>query len=180
MFNLLPEVEKKKILQEYNVRRGIVFFVFLCVSLGIALVGIFPSYVLSSIKLKEVKDNVSLVQQSSLFQEAGQLNKDLSQANIKLTALQADAPSVLIGDLFSRVIEHKVVGVRLNGLMYKKGATKDSSIVSLSGVAKNRESLSNFASELKKEPLFKNISLPVSSFAKDSNAEFTLQITGSF
>jgi Tfp pilus assembly protein PilN len=180
MFNLLPEAEKNKILEEYSARRIIVFAVFLCVSLCIALVSIFPSYVLSSIKLKEIQDNISSVRQFTSFQEADQLSKELSQANVKLSALQFNASSVPVEDLFSRIITRKISGVRLNGIMYKRGATKDSSVISVSGVAKDRESLSNFVTELQKEALFKNVSLPVSSFAKDSNADFTLQITGTF
>lgn len=180
MFNLLPETEKSKILKEYSLRRVIVFFAFLCVSALIALVGIFPSYLLSSLKLREVKDNVSSVRQSSAFQEADQLSKELSQANAKLVALQSNTSSVFVEDLFSRVIAHKISGIRLNGLMYKRGVTKDSSVISVSGVAQDRESLSNFESELEKEPLFKNVSLPVSSFTKDTNADFSLQITGTF
>ncbi len=181
MFNLLPETEKEKILREYNHRRLIVFLAFMSATLCMALVALFPSYILSSIKLKEVETNIAVVRQSKEFQEADKLQTVLTESNEKLSALQFGRSKVLSQDLIAQIINVKNTGIRINGLLYKKSTAKDtSSQIFINGIAQNRESLSRFVTDLQKVKIFKKVALPVSSFTKDVNAEFTISIEGDF
>lgn len=177
MFNLLPESEKERILQEYNHRRLIVFLVFVVATLCMALVALFPSYVLSSVKLSDVEVDIATVQQSREFQKADKLQATLVESNEKLSVLQYGHTSVSVQDLFMRINESRNKSIRLNGLMYTKAESVDAHpSISVSGVAQNRESLSQFVTVLQKVKHFKEVTLPVSSFTKDVNADFEIEI----
>jgi len=181
MFNLLPETEKEKILREYNHRRLIVFLAFMSATVCMALVALFPSFVLSSIKLDELETDIVVVRQSKEFQEADKLQTVLTESNEKLTALQLGHSKVLTQDIIAQIINAKNSGIRMNGLLYKKSVAVDTnSQFLINGIAQNRESLSRFVTDLQKIKMFKEVTLPVSSFTKDINAEFTINIVGEF
>jgi hypothetical protein len=180
MFNLLPEPEKKQILSEYNLRRNILMLIFLFVVGLIAVISIFPSYLLSSSKILEAQDGVSSIRNSNVFKEEESLNAELAQTNLKLSALQPLAGERYVSELFNAVITERSSGIRMNGLQYKRGDDKKGGYLSVSGVAQDRENLSQFVTALGKNSLFSKVDLPVSNFTKDRNADFTLQINGSF
>ena len=87
MFNLLPEIEKKHILQEYSIRRNIVFLLFLFVSGIVAIIFSLPPHLMSVYKEKEIDGQINAVRNSSLFKEAVALNKQLSDTNLKINTL---------------------------------------------------------------------------------------------
>lgn len=180
MFNLLPEPEKKQILSEYSVRRTIIALVFLFVIGLVAVIAIFPAYVLSTSKVSEVSSAIETLRNSSIFQEESNLNSQLSQANAKLLALKPPKTEVDVTTLFRNVISHKSNKIRIEGLQYTQGKGNNSGKLSVVGISATREDLSQFVDELKKDPFFKKVDLPVSSFTKDQNADFTLDVTGNF
>ncbi len=178
MFNLLPEIEKKLIVSEYNVRRTIVALIFLFIIGLIAVISIIPSYILSSSKVSEVSKDISAIRQSSVFEEEKQLNSDLSKTNAKISTLYSVERGAYIGDLFEKVLSHKTADIRINGIGYHTDSKE--SWISLGGVAQSREVLSFFIEDMKKNPLFEEVNIPVSDFAKDRNARFTVDILGDF
>jgi cell division protein FtsL len=180
MFNLLPETEKKHILKEYSMRRLVVLLFFLLVSGLIALICIFPSKLLSQTKEENIRARIETTKKSPILAESELLISTLSAANLKLAALSPPPNEILIEDLFDRVIARKSTNIKLRNLVYKRSANKDSSTIQLTGVALNRESLSTFVEDLKKEPLFKEVNLPVSDLTKGVNATFSIQLKGTF
>lgn len=180
MFNLLPEPEKKQILSEYSIRRTIIALAFLFIIGLVAVIAIFPAYVLSTSKVSEVSNAIESMRKSSIFQEEADLNSKLSEANAKLLALRPPKTEVDVATLFRSVISHKDNKIRLEGFQYTQGKGNASGKLSVVGISATRQDLSRFVDELKKDPLFKKVDLPVSSFTKDQNADFTLDITGNF
>lgn len=179
MFNLLPEQEKKQIIEEYKARRAIITLVFVFAIGLIGIISIFPAYVLSTSKSEEVVRNIAAIRSSSIFQEESELSSKLSEANLKLLALKPPKTQGSVVSLFSSIIEHKSKDIRLDSFVYmspSEGTTK----ITVRGIARGRQNLSDFVAELKKDPLFSKVDLPVSSFAKDENANFSLDITGTF
>ncbi len=178
MFNLLPEIEKKHIVSEYSTRRTIVALIFLFTIGLIAVISIIPSFILSSAKVGEVSESISTIRSSTIFEEEDELSLALSDTNAKVSTLLPEKQNIYIADLFEKILSHKTASVRINGISYRKGDKDDS--VAVNGVALSREDLSFFVEDMRKNPLFTEVNLPVSNFAKDRNSEFTLDIKGDF
>lgn len=177
MFNLLPEADKKNVLKEYSMRRAVVILLFLLVAGLIALVTALPSKLLSSSKFKGVQKQIEVSKTIAILNEEAKLTSSLSLVNSKLTALK-DAGGSSIVDLIERIIVKKGQSIKIRGISYIRNV--DKSTISLSGVTQNRESLLNFVKSLKTEPLWSEVNLPVSNFAKEKDAEFTIEIKGKF
>lgn len=180
MFNLLPENEKRNILQEYNFRRAIVLTAFLFVLGVIACVSLFPSFLLSSAKIIEEETQLTSIKRSNTFQEADRLNASLTETNLKIQSLKPLTNEQYIVDVIGTVIKKKNGAIRINGFLFKRGNGKDLGSLTVSGLTRDRESLSTFVRELEKDPLFTKVVLPISNFTKDRNAEFSIQINGAF
>jgi len=179
MFNLLPEQEKKQIIEEYKARRAIITLVFIFAIGLIGVISIFPAYILSSSKASEVVRNIEAIRNSDIFKEEAELSSKLSEANLKLLALRPPKAQRSVVSLFTSVVDHKNADIRIDGFLYTalpNGTTR----ITVNGIARGRQDLSNFVAELKKDPLLSKVDLPVSSFTKDQNADFSLDITGSF
>ncbi len=180
MFNLLPQKEKQKIVKGYFIRRNIILLIFIFALGIISSISLFPSFLLSRVKIKETEESIKVIQNSPTFKEAKLLNDSLLITNMKIDALTNGLNNFFVGDILTKVIEKRGEDVRITSIAFKKGLGKDLSQIFVNGIARDRESLSYFVEELKKDKLFEKVNLPVSNFAKDSNAEFSVQISGTF
>ncbi len=180
MFNLLPEPEKKQIIDEYHSRRTVVGLSLLFVVGLISIVAIFPSFVLSGSKVSDAENTINNLKDSSIFKEEAGLNSELSQANAKLVALHPAKSDVDVAGLFQSIVTHKTNNIRITGFLYTPTNATNPGKISIQGLARGREDLSLFVDSLKKDPSYKSVDLPVSSFTKDLNADFSIDITGNF
>jgi Tfp pilus assembly protein PilN len=179
MFNLLPEPEKKQILDEYKLRRLVVLLLFVFVVGLVAVVSIFPSYILASVKVSEVESNLLSAKNSPIFAEEATLTAAITGANQKLVTLLPPRGEAYVENILSTVISHKNDTIRLNGFSFTRGVSGSSDLL-VNGVASNRDALSSFVDTLKKDSFFTTVDLPVSNFAKDANASFSIDIKGNF
>lgn len=180
MFNLLPEQEKKQIIGEYRARRTIVGLFFLFIVGLMSIIAIFPSFVLSGSRISGVETSLNNMKNSPIFKEEATLSSKLSEANLKLVALRPPKRDVDVSALFQAIVSRKKSTIRLTSFTYISAVGTTPGKVSISGIAKSREDLSAFVEDLKKIPEFKSVNLPVSSFTKDSNADFSIELTGDF
>lgn len=179
MFNLLPPNEKQNIIKEYSSRKFILMGIFAAALGLIGFVSLIPAYLLSEARLREVTGDLARLEGKDSANVMTELTKSLSQVNLKLSILKTAPSEHAANDLLKMVIDERGGGIRVSGFLYKRNLDKDS-VISVNGVARDRESLSQFVERLKKNPLFSKVDLPVSNFAKDKNTEFSLQITGKF
>lgn len=180
MFNLLPDSEKKSIMKEYSLRRFTVLAFFLFFLGVLASVSLFPSYILSSVKVREIEGQLSSVRQSTIFKEAESLASTLNTVNQKIIAVEPREEYVHLETLIERIAEKRGLSIRINGFKYSRGEGKNQGSIVVSGIARDRESLSAFLTALKEEEKFLEVNLPVSNFAQDRNAPFTVDIRGAF
>ncbi len=180
MFNLLPPSEKQNILKEYSSRRFILVCMFLCATGLIGIASITPSYLLSRARISELTDDVERSKEINSGSELEVQSKVVAQTNAKLVMIADALDDYQAHNLFEDVIAKRGTGIRISGLMYRRGGEKDSGVMSVTGVARDRESLSKFVQDLKGDPLYSKVDLPVSNFAKDKNTNFTVQLSGKF
>jgi len=175
MFNLLPTKEKKRIIQEYRLRL-ITVILFFSFSVGlVASLFLLPSYIISSSKDREISERIESVRMSTILREADELNSRLVETNLKIQSLLIGQNSEQTTDLFNIILQKKTSAVRISSISFysKEGDKKE---IVLNGVASSRDSLSNFVKSLEEEEIFSEVIIPVSSFAKERNATFSIQI----
>jgi len=63
-------------------------------------------------------------------------------------------------------------GVKVQSILYSINPERERLV--LSGRADNRDSLALFAETLKKDPSFSKVELPIGSYVKSSNIDFSL------
>jgi len=176
MFNLLPEKEKTNILREYKLRRLVVVAIFLFALGFISSIFLFPSFLLSSVKVSELEAEVGNIHSSVIFQETTRLEELMEDARKKLNAIKPRS-DVLPSELIGKITESRGGNIRITGIQYKVLSGKNPETISVSGVARNRDSLLKFVKALEAEEMFDSVDLPVSNFAQDRDAVFALKIT---
>jgi hypothetical protein len=180
MFNLLPPSEKQNILKEYSSRRLILSCIFLCALGLISVASLAPSYLLSRARISELTDDLERSRGTDIAKELESQTKIIATTNAKLGILADSVAEHKANNLFQDVISKRGSGIRISALMYKRGGDKETGSISVTGIARDRESLSRFVQDLKTNTLYSKVDLPVSSFAKDKNTNFTIQLFGKF
>jgi hypothetical protein len=175
MLNILPYEEKKKILTEYRMRLAIVG-VFAVAALVLAsLVLLIPSYMLAVSKYNFVADELARLEQkqSGAGQEKEvdtqikEINKNINLFLGDKMATPSTPSSVVIG-----IIAARDPAVKIQSILYD--IKPDHERIVLSGKADDRDSLALFAETLKKDPSFSSVELPIGSYVKSANIDFSL------
>jgi hypothetical protein len=174
MYKLLTIEEKKKVRHEYNEHRAVVILSCLLLIIVVAIVGLFPSYLLSSARNQEVVGRMQSEGIDSTSVES-QLQSWLVDLNLKLATLypreETDHPSSLIEE----VILQKKEGLRLTSFTWGK---KDGNVtLFISGRADTRQVLISFQNDLTATGKFSNVTLPVSNLAQDKDINFQINLT---
>ena len=161
-------------------RKAIVLFLFLFVSGIIAVIFLLPSNILSASKAAGIEKQIQNARNSVIFKEADSLNASLKNINLKLSSLTSFKNTISTESLFVKIIDKKTSNIRISNFSYKKASGKEQSSTTISGVARDRESLSQFVKALESEPLFTTVNLPVSNLTKNKNPDFSIEIKGGF
>lgn len=173
MYKLLPPTAQEKVKREYLLRRAVTMVAALVLVEIVTLVGLFPSYVLSEARQEEAREKAALARDSGGVSTQG-LRAWIDALNLKLKTLNPKSDTDRPSEDFFRILEQKGAGVRLTGFRWLKanGQTE----LSVSGVARDRQSLLAWESSLKNSGDFTNVALPVSNLAKDKDIGFEFKL----
>jgi len=174
MLNLLPQEERKKLISEYKIRLSIVITTFVCLILFIAIVGLFPSYASKKTEMEELLNQKNAADQQNSVESLKQADTLVSSNKVlagylegRITSLRAASPvTAVLKDIFSK----KTSSINLIGIDISE------KLVTVKGVAATRAALIVFHNDLRKVPMFKNASLPISDIAKSTDANFSIEI----
>lgn len=177
MLNILALEEKKKILVEYRFRLAIVS-VFAVGALVLAsLILLIPSYILATTKYSNAEKEFAVLE--GKYGGTGK-EKDIAtqirDINTKIALLLKGSTSVQLSPLQAilEIVNIKGDAIKVSGFMYDPAAGRERIV--LNGVARDRDSLANFIEMLKKEPTFVNVTLPISSYVKSVNIDFSIVV----
>lgn len=177
MLNILPTEEKKKVLIEYRLRLATIS-VFAVGSLVMAsLFLLAPSYLLAVSKHNEVMNNLAaLEEKDSRGGQEKDVNLQIIAVNKKIDLfLKVGTPGALKpASVITKIMDIKGDAIRITGFTFD--ATADQERVVITGTALDREKLSQFIETLKKDPAFTSVDLPISSYVKSSNIDFSAVI----
>lgn len=175
MLNIIPPEEKKKILIEYRLRLAVVA-VFAAAALVLAsLVLLIPSYLLAVSKYNFVTDELARLEQKQ--SEAGQekeISAQIKEVNKKIDLFLGDEKAVrhTPSEVVLDVMAIKDPAIKVQSILYNINTDRERLI--LSGKAGDRDSLARFVETLKKDPSFNKVDLPIGSYVKSSNIDFSL------
>lgn len=196
MINILPVEEKKKIFTEYRLRLGVVIVFAITALVLSSLILILTSYMLAVSRYNSVSGELAVIEskQGSGTQEKD-VNTQISSINKKvdlflkgLEPIVADVSpdrsngglaGIGAGSSPSKVIlgilNIKSVAVKIQGFTYDVSGKQERLV--LTGFALDRDSLAQFVETLKKEPTFTSVNLPISSYVKSTNIDFSIVVT---
>ncbi len=172
MLNLLVREDRYVLRKEYMIR---VFNIFLVAS--VFLLVSFMTVLFSKYLYVDSENKISFDEKLKI--ESALLTVDQKTYNEKVAHLEKEfllfkdyknIPSVY----YSMISGMKTSGVKLNSIQVEYvGADKK---IKISGIAENRNSLIAFSDSLKTSEVFETVDLPFSSFVKDSNIPFAIDI----
>ncbi len=175
MQNLLPVEEKKKVIMEYRVRLGIAVVFTLAVLITVNLVLLAPSYLLAVSESTFISEELSSLetkginktQEKDVYAKIKDVNK-----KIDMFLKTGNSNKWIPSELFMKIISIKTPAIKINGFSYDTTAGRERIV--LTGRADDRENLARFIEELKRDKIFTKVELPISSYVKSKNIEFSI------
>ena len=185
--NLLPQERRHTLLYDYVFRLGVVLILFITALTLIAAILLLPTYVLlmesartKQAHLTDIKSTLSSVDETEL--------------SARLAALSADAATLLAltklpsaSGIVRTMLAIARPSIALSNFTYTPATSKPSKdgkssitvpgTLVISGTAATRDALRNYQLALQGAPFASSVTLPISTYAKDSNIPFTITIT---
>jgi hypothetical protein len=175
MYKLLTAEQEERVRKEYNTHRLIIILTML---IGVALtglVGMFPSYILTMVREREVGVRAATIDMSESRKEETELRNWLVETNRNLTIMSPSLDIDKVTPIFYSVIALKPAGISLNTLNWTK--IKSKVLININGVAKDRQTLISFEKAINGSGKFSEVVLPISNLAKDKDIDFKLTLS---
>lgn len=178
MLNILLVTEKKKILNEYRLRLGVVAMFALGALVFSSLVLLVPSYLLAVSKNIAAQKDLEVLQAKDNFGEQWKgINKKIIDTNKRIELfLKTDTSGVVLlpSEAVKKILSVKGNAIRIVSFTYDASDGQERIVVV--GTAIDRDKLAKFVEDLKKDPVFTSVTLPISSYVKSTNIDFSIVI----
>ena len=182
MLNILPTEEKKKNLKEYYLRLGVVSLV-VAISLVLANLALLtPAYFNALAKEAEAEARIANATGKSVEETAKEeqvVNATITdltkKVNLFLGTSTSTATRFVPSEVFESILKNKTSSIKIYSISYD--ATLDREQLVVTGRSLDRDSLAQFIESLKKSGLFTAVDLPIQSYVKSTNIEFSVTLT---
>lgn len=175
MFKFLSDEQSVRVKGEYRLRRLVMVVFLLVICLTILLISLIPAYVTSYFRQTEAQNLINTLSESPTVKEGQSLQTWLTNINKKLSALSPDKNTSQPYELFIKVLDNKVNGIRITGLSYRKVGKVPTLFIA--GVARDRQVLLSLEDKLNLSKQFSKVNIPASTFAKDKDINFEINMT---
>lgn len=177
MLNIFSTEEKKKVIAEYRLRLGIIAVFAVAALVLSSLVLLVPSYLIAVSKYNNVLGELSSLElrQDRADQEkevGAQIRDENKKIDIFLkgdTSGRPTPPQTILN-----IIGIKSDAIKIQGFTYDASAGAERLVVT--GVASDRDGLAGFVEILKKNPTFTKVELPISSYVKSTDIDFSVVV----
>ena len=183
MMNLLPLIEKKKVRMEYRLRFAVVFFSALALLVFANAILLVPSYIRAFSKHSLVEQQFAAAAGSPEIQKARDLaEKDTTtkireinkKLNLFVSEKKEESLPLIPSEVFRKIIGLRPSAIKIFGITYDVTLERERFVVV--GRSVDRESLAAFMEALKKDKVFTSVELPISSYAKSTNIDFSITL----
>jgi hypothetical protein len=178
MINLIPNEEKKKKVKDFYFRLTVVFLTLLGVMMTMASVAILPAYFLSSVKKNLYNTKLETEKKEVSIQEDEATLSAISDLKNKLSLIESSKTKkyLISEEVINQILLKKTSDIKISGISYDFDASKGKTI-KISGTASSRERLLLFKRTLEDGGTYKKVDLPISSFVKGTNINFSIVLT---
>lgn len=178
MINLIPNEEKKRMRKDFFLRLLIVLFFMLSFSFLIASVAVFPSLVLSYQNKILITKKLENEKNQKIPEVDEKAQNQVTELNEKLNLIEKAINNKYIFSekVIDEILQRKIAGIKITKIFYQNDEFKGR-IVTINGLANNREQLLLFRKSFEESTLFKDVNLPISNFVKDRNIQFNLNLS---
>lgn len=175
MINVLPEQQKNKLKKQYRIRLvSTYFFLFGILSILTTLL-LLPTYILSKSKESFFIQELVLLEKENPNLSLNELQNIISDINNKLFLLDGVHDSMVTQDVINKFLEIPSTNIEIYKIFYTKPAD-NTQFIEISGIAKDRASLSAYKSSLEKSGLYKKVDLPISNFVEKTDIGFNIKL----
>lgn len=174
MINLLPLEEKKKTRAEYRLRLGALVALAVALLLLASLILLFPVYLLTLSKYQFASDKfVKLESEQGRTEQEKELNTQINEVNKKTNLfLKEYNKQAVFSEIVTKIIETKGNTIRIQNIFYETSPGRERLVIS--GRADDRDLLALFIENLKKDPFFTTVDIPISSYIKSTDIDFSV------
>lgn len=175
MANLITLKQKKCVRGEYLLRLLSVFFVILSI-LGIFFLAyVIPYYFSVSKNDQKTAEQFKQIIDAENRENVGERYSQIvarTEDELKAVSFYQKQNS-LPSNVFAKIVKYKSAGLFITRLSF---VYSEQGQIIINGIAKNREVLVRFISDLKNEPDFTSVESPISDFAKNANIPFSINL----
>lgn len=174
MFNVLTEDLREDLKKKYKSRFLTLLFSICNFILLVVLASLIPSYFILKAEKVNLQIQVEELDKNEILDNVLNIKKVFKETNNYLNFLSANTDKPYIYDFVADISNIKNPSIQIKDIMFNR-INATSSIVSIQGVALNREALVSFVKNIENQKKLK-IDVPVSNFAKDKNIDFSFDI----
>lgn len=176
MINVLPLLEKRGLQREYYLRLAVVYLCNLTFLALLASVLLLPSYMLSLSKEVSLEERLAVMNKENPDVSLVDLNTFIDKINSTLALFNTNLISRNIShDVIYPVLDARTSNIKINQILFAEHGEAGAEL-DLHGVAQDRESLQAFKLALEKTGKYQTVDVPISSFVKKTNINFTITI----
>jgi hypothetical protein len=179
MLHLLPESHKKKIISEYKRRFFIVFLLGIVSIVVISAVFAIPSYIISFARYSDISYQKDIVDKEFAGIQKEDSSKDVKEILDMVSVIKNNASDIIPTGAIEQILSKTNAGITIKNISYTP-SDDTSVVVDISGRSDTRQNLADFVETLQKTENFSGVELPVSSFARDRDINFSLKIMISY
>lgn len=174
MLHLLTNSQKNKVIKEYRMR---LLIIVCCLVISISISGIallVPSYVTAIGKFSLIKSENQQKERSIKILKQQNFEDKIKQVDSNLKALETSVKVISPRETYYKIISSLPAGVVVSRYTYGLKDNYTASI-SIDGTALDRDVLVELQNQLKLNPEFVGINIPITNFAKKKDLSFSLQ-----
>ena len=176
----MPTEEKKRKAKEFYFRVAVLFCYMLGFVIVIAAVAILPAEFLSIQKMNLANQKLQAFTAEPVLQVDQDTTNALATLNTELNTIStAEKDQFLVSqNIIKEVIIDKMPNIQITEFFYTNDPVKGN-ITTIRGIAADRQALLSFKQTLGSDPAFSSVDLPIANFVKDTDIDFSLNVTSS-
>lgn len=173
MANLLPQEYLNIVKKERHIRAAAAFCVAIIFAATLGSIFLLPSLFLLGTQVRDRERATAIVQGLIQSQDGDTVLSEVSRAKSQIERLVGELDTVAVFKVLTALQDTIPPGILVESINYSKDKGK-AKILRVSGTSDTRDALLSFRRLLEREPLFGNVTLPVSSLANDADISFSV------
>lgn len=178
LLNLLPPERARATTRQYFIRLAVVAIITLAVVLIASGALLVPAYLSTTQDIADKQARSDELAAELATTKGKETNQRLAALSESATYLSRLATTTTATGALQAVLAVPRPGITLSGFTYSPPLQKGNGKMTLKGKAMSREALRAFDRALSALPFVSTVDLPISVYAKETDIDFTITLTG--